>query len=665
MRSTSAIVGMASLWMGGLPVHAQTQTEVLIVTASRFAQTQSGAGMAVSIVEADEVERAYVDHPADVVAQVAGAWISRNSGQESLPALRSPVLNGGEGAGAFLFMEDGIGLRAASFANVNGVMDAGFVAGERLEVIRGPGSAVHGSNALHGAFDVRTPLADGSPTAHAGLAFGPFERRRVTLGKSSRWHSLNWRVDGAYLDEPGWREAAGVDRADLRAKLAGSAGSFDYDGSVSYLNLQQETAGFSEGFQAYRDETLARANPNPAAFRDVQAIRARLRLADLDGRWQVTPYARAVDQRFPLHFVPGEALEETRHTSMGVQTAFRPAVGWQAGLDGEWTRGDLTETQDAPTVFSFTQGLHYDFAVDVSTFAAYVRHERGLGSNWQMLAGLRAESVRFDYDNRTVSTDVGRFRRPDDRLDNYQLINPEMTLWRDLSDGALYLRAARGSRTPQVFELYRLQTEQDEAAPSAQIADSIEIGRNWEFERGRVQLAAYAMRKRNGFFRDADGRNVTDAKTKHLGIEIEADWSVNPDHDFTIAAALAEHRYAFDRLVGDAYERIESGNLVDSAPRSLIHAQWQWKMSERLESVLSWHHIGPYKTNAANTAYYDGHDLFDWTLSVEVSQQLTLALGAHNLFDRDYASRADFAFGRDRYFPGEPRGASLRLNWRR
>ena len=45
-----------------------------------------------------------------------GVHIHRGSGQEHLTAIRSPVLVGGAGAGSFLYLEDGIPMRAAGFA---------------------------------------------------------------------------------------------------------------------------------------------------------------------------------------------------------------------------------------------------------------------------------------------------------------------------------------------------------------------------------------------------------------------------------------------------------------------------------------------------------------------------------------------------------------------
>ncbi len=64
------------------------------------------------------------------------------------------MLVGDDGAGSFLFLEDGVPLRAAGFANVNGLFEAHSELAQAIEVVRGPGSAFYGSNALHGLVNV-------------------------------------------------------------------------------------------------------------------------------------------------------------------------------------------------------------------------------------------------------------------------------------------------------------------------------------------------------------------------------------------------------------------------------------------------------------------------------------------------------------------------------
>lgn len=110
----------------------------------------------VDIITKDQIELTAAVHPAEALNTVAGVNIHRGSGQEHLTAIRSPVLTGGAGAGSFLYLEDGVPLRAAGFANVNGLFEAGTEFAGKLEIFKGPGPAAYGSNAVHGLINVQS-----------------------------------------------------------------------------------------------------------------------------------------------------------------------------------------------------------------------------------------------------------------------------------------------------------------------------------------------------------------------------------------------------------------------------------------------------------------------------------------------------------------------------
>ena len=59
----------------------------------------------------------------------------------------------------FYFLRMESPLRSPGFGNVNGLMESIIEIGERTEVIRGPGSTLYGSNAIHGLMNVITPKA--------------------------------------------------------------------------------------------------------------------------------------------------------------------------------------------------------------------------------------------------------------------------------------------------------------------------------------------------------------------------------------------------------------------------------------------------------------------------------------------------------------------------
>ena len=83
--------------------------------------------------------------------------------------------------------------------------------------------------------------------------------------------------------------------------------------------------------------------------------------------------------------------------------------------------------------------------------------------------------------------------------------------------------------------------------------------------------------------------------------------------------------------------------------------QLTYAPSEALSGELEWSHIGPYFTNPDNTNRYGGHDLLHLRGDYQFKSAWSLFFRVTNLLDTDYAERADFAFGSERYFVGEPR----------
>ena len=122
----------------------------------------------------------------------------------------------------------------------------------------------------------------------------------------------------------GWRDASGFDEGKLVASVATTFGAsmpgrFD----LAATRLDQETAGFIVGKDAYRDEDLRESNPNPEAFRNAQAVRITGLLQPqtaLPGRLELRPYLRTSRMESLQHFLLGEPLERNGQESAGVMT---------------------------------------------------------------------------------------------------------------------------------------------------------------------------------------------------------------------------------------------------------------------------------------------------------------------------------------------------------
>ncbi|MBB4657929.1 TonB-dependent receptor [Parvularcula dongshanensis] len=631
--------------------------DVIVVTGERRPASLAETPAAISVLTREEADLVLPQTSAELLNRVPGVLVQAGSGRESLVSVRSPVLTGGAGAGSFLYLADGVPLRAAGFANVNGLFDAPVPFAERVEVVRGPGDVAYGSNALHGAVNVITS-APGKEDGRARVSYGSFDRLSGLLeGGGERW-----RGGFSVLDDGGYR----ADQSALQMRAYGAVRIGEATLRLTAHHLEQETAGYVTGEGAYRDDAVRRSNPNPEAYRDARLVLASLEVPFEAGAWSgtVTPYARWTQMDFLQHFLPGDPLEENEHGSVGVQsTAGRPLTDdlrLLAGFDLDLTKGTLTETQAAPSFAVFPQGVHYDYAVKAVEAAPFARLSWDVLPQMTVQAGVRATFTGYDYDDRTGGGAVGRFLRPDDRKDDFSVVTAKLASTYDFgANGTIYASLARGARPPQTTDIYRLQTGQTPSGMEPETLDAAELGWRKTSERGSVSLAGFVMHKRHYFFRDADGLNVTDGQTDHIGVEAEGTLKLTDTLALSGAGTWAKHSYAFDRPVGDASESIADGDDVDTAPRTQGVMRLTWTPVPPLLFEAAWTHVGAYYTDAANTEDYPGHDLLDLRAQWRPAENLRLLGIVRNVTDERYADRADYAFGNARYFPGEERSAEV------
>ncbi len=651
---------------------ASEPPERIVVTETREERRLVDTPGAVTRFESDEVRDVDSQHVQELLNRAPGVFLNRGSGREHLTAIRSPVLTSGAGAGSFLFLEDGVPLRAAGFANINGLFESVTEFASGVEVTRGPGSALYGSNAVHGLVNVLSPAPAGDEN-RLRASTGSFDRSTAKLETAFAIGDARGLAGFSASHEGGWRAAAGLDEQKALVRLDAGFGGWATVTTATFTNLNQETAGFVTGRDAYRDPALRRANENPEAFRDARSARFQSRWKrefDEGAAVSVTPFARWNEMRFLQHFLPSKALEESGHHSAGVLTAvaWNPSPGTQTtlGADLEVTSGWLTETQALASFGSFPQGVHYDYDVDALVAAGYGRFERRLTPTLTAVVEARAEAVRYDYETAAPPGTSGRFLVPESRADVFGLFTPKAALiWNTGRNGAAYGRFARGQRAPQTSDLYRLQAGQSGEGAGVETLDSWEAG--WRGAVGEVELdvAVYAMRKTGYFFRDADGLNVSNGVTRHRGVEIAADAPLGAGFAVRTRASYARHTYDFDRLVKlNVTESIRKGDDFDTAPRWTANTALTWAPTAATHLGFEWVHVGAYFTDAANTQSYPGHDVLNVRGEWRLTADATVFGAVRNVLDAAYAERADFAFGNERYFPGEDRAFTIGIDAR-
>ena len=669
-------------------VHAQgndgasADVEEIVVTARRRPSDAQSVARSLSVLDLERLGGLPGQtHVQEALTRVPGVNLQRGNGQEYLPALRSPVLTGAGACGALLTAEDGIPLTSPGFCNINELFFAHHEAASRIEVLRGPGTAVYGGNALHGIVNVIT--ARGAGPSLAGLELGSYGLARFRLnrfGESDSGLRLTAVRDGGYRDDSGYRQFK------LNAFRSGSRRAWDWTAALAVSGLDQDTAGYITGLDSYSDRQTARSNPDPEAFRKALNLRAWARLQYRRSEaWSLvlTPYLRYSRMRFRMHFLPGDPFERNGHSGAGLQTAAHIDRGtWllTAGLDLEYAQGDLRQWQEGDAAGSafvravFPAGDHYDYEVDAGWFAPFAHLDLRFGSRWTASFGARYERARYDYRTmlpagrtRDDLTPCGfggcRYSRPANRADSFGTFSPKASImWSPSGNARAWLSLSHGFRMPQATELYRLQGAQATADLRPEQLRALELGASYRGEAFAAQVALYHMRKRHVLFRDAELFNRAGGGTRHEGFEIDVSWQAISGLTVELVGSIARHRYDRDYLLGGVNL---NGLDVDTAPRRFGGTRIRWRDASDRQVELEWLWTSGYFMEPQNRHRYPGHEIVNLRARAALGQRIIAYLRLLNLTGRAYADRADYTvFSGERYFPGRPRSLYAGLEWR-
>jgi len=669
---------------------APAALEEIVVTATRRPAPAIETALSIAPISDADLRLIGSTHHAEALNRLPGVMIQRGSGQESLTAIRSPVLTGAGSCGAFQFLENGIPIRPVGFCNVNELLEVNTEQAKSIEVLRGPGTALYGSNAMHGVVNVLQAAPSELPRRAVGLDVGPSDFGRLELAGAQAAGGWQYGAAGLYAHDGGWRVDSGYDQWKLNVSAAGSVRDTTADLMLAATSLDQQTAGFIIGQGAYRSDRLSRQNLNPEAFREASAVRLTGRLMPTvpgDALLELRPYLRTSRMEFLQHFLLGKPLERNGQESAGLMTSLTwdrdPGRTLVIGLDLEIADSFLLEVQDGPTTdgppaanLIRPAGRHYDYEVRSLVAALYAHGERRLGERWRITGGLRAEAVHYDYDNRMLAGNTDEngtpcsaagclYSRPADRSDAFVELAPKLGASFDLGSRLMaYANASVGFRPPEMTELYRLQRAQRVADLDSERLDAVELGLKGAWAPFDFSVAAFDMVKRNVILRDSAGNNVSDGRTSHRGIEYQLNWRPGDDLVLSAAGTFARHRYEFTRAV-EGGERIVRGNDVDTAPRDVHRTSVGWQPAAPLSLEAEWLMVGEYWLDAANAHRYPGHELLNLRARWSVAPEWAVSVRLINALDRDYADRADYAFGTYRYFPGRGRALFAEVAWRR
>jgi outer membrane receptor protein involved in Fe transport len=303
----------------------------------------------------------------------------------------------------------------------------------------------------------------------------------------------------------------------------------------------------------------------------------------------------------------------------------------------------------------------YKYDVTFMSVSPYVHGEISPMDNLRLTAGLRADGMRYDYDNKLTESTTGNYRRAADNTVNFLHLSPKLgatyAFTPNFNGFASYRHAFRA---PDEGTLFRSGKTADTMHLDAVKIDSYEVGVRGAALKGlSYELTAYTMTKRDDIVTYTDGTgyrsNTNAGKTLHQGGEATIGYRFDEELKLDLASSYSKHTYEeWSATAGVVYD----GNEIPSAPRWLNSAVLGYSPAALpgASAELEWVHMGTYFMDNENTTKYDGHHLFNLRGAYQLNDTVKLFGRAMNLADKRHATATSYTATKGEEFaPGMPR----------
>ncbi|MBI5178510.1 MAG: TonB-dependent receptor [Nitrospinae bacterium] len=650
--------------------------EEVTVTGTREREKKSETPLSVGVLKNEDIRENRPSHPAEIMGKVPGVYVAVTGGEGHMTAIRHPVTTGP----VYLFLEDGIPVRSTGFFNHNALYEVNIPQSGGIEVIKGPGTALYGSDAIGGVINVLTRPAAKEAELELNAEYGSFgwNRGMISGGQSGV------RVDGNVTHSNGWRDKTAYDRqsATLRWDKGYDSGA-KLKTVFAYSNIDQGTAGTS-AISRSDYENNPTTNYTPISFRKVNAFRASTAYENESGStlFSVTPYLRVnkmdIIPNWSLSYDP--ALYTTQNESFGLMAKYRMdfeplRTRFIVGADGDYSPGSyyenkLTVTRTGSVYTAYTVGAaQYDYKVSFQGVSPYAHLEFSPSDKLRVNAGMRYDNMGYNYRNNLSTVTTGNKKRPADTNVSFTHLSPKLGLTYEFTEklnGFLSYRHA--FRAPSEGQLFRQGSAVSTVDLKPIKVDSYDLGVRGQMGRSfTYEITGYNMTKTDDIVSFTTSTGSTEqqnaGETSHRGVE--AGFGVAMADEIRLDAAYSWSKHTYEKWLTAAGTDY-SGKELSAAPNEVANV-WltyspQYLGGGRYE--LSWVRVGSYWQDDANTHKYEGHNLLNFQVSSKFQNGLELYGKVNNLTDAKFATNSSYTTARgEELAPGTPRAYFVGVNY--
>ncbi|MBD8545107.1 TonB-dependent receptor [Oxalobacteraceae sp. CFBP 8761] len=685
LRRTT-IAALCACWpLAAIADDIRNPMNVVVISGTRAEHTSFDLPAAIDVVDAAQIGAAQLRvNASEALAAVPGVVVrnrenyaqdlqisSRGFGTRSAFGVRGVRL---VADGIPATMPDGQG-QAATF-NLD--------VAERIEVLRGPFSALYGNHS-GGVVQLFTREPTDKPTVEASFTGGSYGQRKLDTNASGRSGGIGYLIDASRFETGGYRDHSAATRDQAYAKLVVeptstsrlviTASGLRQDDTQDPLGVTWDT--FRRDPRAGEIDTTDTQSPQRTlADRydtrksiDHQQFGATFEQRFGQDRLQVTAYGgnrrviqyQSFSRGFQAPATHSGGVIDFDRDFYGIDANWR-AVRTVAGGTLRTTAGlEMAQSKDARqgfenfigTTFGVKGNLRRDEQNDVTSVDPYVQVEWER-DQWVLTGGLRHSRVDFDVEDRYLSNgnDSGgtAFRHTTPLVGVLYKISPTLNV---------YASAARGFETPTMNESFYSGTGGGfNFALEPAIGTHLEVGAKAMVARGvRVNAAVFQVKTKDELVVDASSGGRTSYRnasaTLRQGGELSVDAELGAGWNARIAMSMLHAIY------DEGFGAVPKGSRLPGVPKSSFYGELGWtetagRYGVALETVAN-SRVYAEDTNTAQTA--PGYAVVN--ARVQASQQfggwrLRQFARLNNLFDRDYVGSVIVGDANRRYYEAAP-----------
>ena len=642
----------------------------VIVTATKNERNIKDIPNRIEVINSKKIENFAGTNVDDFLRSLTGVNVDRFSGIYSKSA--SITLRGINSAQRTLILLDGIPMNKTDGRSINwNRIDPENV--EKIEVIKGPISALYGSNGISGVVNIITKEPSLLNGGDVSVSYGTFNtvgtRARYNFSKIKENKGFFGGVSAFYRQGDGYilYPDSTRDSTDIKTYLREGV----VQGRVGYqFNSNSKIVAEYGYFDDKRGDGI-RIYDTDGGYSKFSTHFAKLAYNGQFGKYKMNIYGFLQRENFhqqkenlKTDKLPPFAITQyvlygtfSHRDDNGIQMNISRAISkhhyFTGGFDFK------TGSVDASDIYYTSTDVVSNLG-SMNFYALFLQDEASFfNEHLKIIAGIRTDLVKFYHgqflmDEPTATTSVLATTVGNLPEDTWNAISPKLSVQYRISEKArVYISAGKGFRPPMLDDLCRngniskgLKLANPYLKPEK--INSYEIGGSWQiFKNFNLEPTVfYSLGTDFQYFVGTGDSIFAGAKMKPIlkrenigeaeiyGAELAFNWDITKNILFEANGSYYHSIIKKFNVTGYVVNDLTGKTLMEVAPYQANASLW-WK-SKYFNLAMGYHYKAPQWTNDENTIQANYFSLFDVKISRTFKEKYKISLSVENLLNDIY-----------------------------